>query len=776
MENDTLPPLNWRGALLLAALLAGIVCIAWWRLEAPRPLPADAPPNEFSAERAWNHINTFATQPHPFGSPENRKVHDYIVDTIRGMGIEPDLFHTLLPSDVRQPDYEVQWVENILVRLKGTEGKRAILLMAHYDSVPYGPGAADDGSGVATLLETLRALLHEPKLKNDLIFFFTDGEEGGLLGPKCLLRHPWYNDIALCLNFEARGHYGASMMFETSEENGWLVSEMLKVVPRPVANSFMFEVAGRMPTTTDYKILKREGMPGLNFAFIGGIKYYHTANDSPEKLSKATLQHHGSYALPLARHFGNADLADVTAPPLIYFNAFGPWIIAYPMHYARPIALLLTAAMILLFALGIAAKRLSLTGILAGLLALPGVALIVALLVGALMLLAWLRFQAYMIYNSDLFFFGFAALTLCVFTLVYGALRSRFAAQDLFAGALLWWAAQALLLAFTMPGGSFIAAWPLAGGLLALAALLLPAAFARPGLMLAALLIGALPALTIIAPMLHTLSLAVTIIPAPIWMVLLVMVLGLLAPLLLATLSPNRLWLPTLSSAAAAFLLALAFFWFRFTPDYPRMTHLCYGMNCNTGEAWWLSNETTLDDWLKWFFPDDNAIGSPGDFRPAWENLRVRRAPAPPADLPQPEVEILSDTLADNRRHLSLRIHSRRLAPVIQFGIAPGTPIYGAAVQGQPLGPAEAQNQSPEGREWLLQWRGRSPEGIRLDLILDAGSTLPLTVRETSFGVPGPLGPMVPPRPENRITQNNVIQFWYPFHSNQLMTRKTFDL
>jgi hypothetical protein len=381
-----------------------------------------------------------------------------------------------------------------------------------------------------------------------------------------------------------------------------------------------------------------------------------------------------------------------------------------------------------------------------------------------------------MIYNSDLFFFGFAALTLCVFTLVYGALRARVTAQDLFAGALVWWAAQAVFVAFILPGGSFIATWPLAGGLIGLGALLLPRRAMQPPLLFAVLLLGALPVLTIVAPMLHTLSLAVTIIPAPIWMVLVVMVLGLLTPLLLASLSPGRLWLPSLSSALAAVLLALAFFWFRFTPDYPRMTHLCYGMNCNTGEAWWLSNETRLDDWLRWFFPDDKAMGTPGDFRPAWENLRVRRAPAPAADLPQPEVAVLSDTIMDGRRHLALRVVSHRAAPIVHMSIAAGTPVYAASVQGQSLGATDGRNQAPEGRDWALQWRGRSPEGIRLDLVLDAGRSLPFTVRETSFGVPGFPGSQAPPRPDNRITQNNVIQFWYPFHSNQLMTMKSFEM
>ncbi len=45
---------------------------------------------------------------------------------------------------------------NVAARIKGSgkPGLKAVLLMAHYDSVPNAPGAADDGSGTATLLET----------------------------------------------------------------------------------------------------------------------------------------------------------------------------------------------------------------------------------------------------------------------------------------------------------------------------------------------------------------------------------------------------------------------------------------------------------------------------------------------------------------------------------------------------------------------------------------------------------------------------------------------
>jgi len=84
-----------------------------------------------------------------------------------------------------------------------------VLLVAHYDSVPTGPGANDDGVGVATLLETARALTASAPLQNDVIFLFTDSEETGLLGAQAFVtEHLWAKEVEVVLNFEGRGNGG----------------------------------------------------------------------------------------------------------------------------------------------------------------------------------------------------------------------------------------------------------------------------------------------------------------------------------------------------------------------------------------------------------------------------------------------------------------------------------------------------------------------------------------------------------------------------------------
>jgi Zn-dependent M28 family amino/carboxypeptidase len=96
-----------------------------------------------------------------------------------------------------------------------------VLLVAHYDGVGAGPAASDDGAGSAALLETMRALrARKQPLAHDIMVLFTDGEEAGLLGAAAFVReHPWAKDVAVILNFEARGTSGRSFMFEPARES-----------------------------------------------------------------------------------------------------------------------------------------------------------------------------------------------------------------------------------------------------------------------------------------------------------------------------------------------------------------------------------------------------------------------------------------------------------------------------------------------------------------------------------------------------------------------------
>jgi Zn-dependent M28 family amino/carboxypeptidase len=177
-------------------------------------------------------------------------------------------------------------LHNVLAELPGAlpgTQPSSILLSAHYDSVPAGPGAGDDGQGVATLIELGRALRAAPA-RNGAWLLFTDGEELGLLGARLFAaEHPLLAQLRVSLNLEARGNRGPSLMFQTGEHSGALVRSFAHTA-RPVASSLFAPVYRALPNDTDFSVFLRKGLEGLNLAFVGGVANYHTSHDTLDRL------------------------------------------------------------------------------------------------------------------------------------------------------------------------------------------------------------------------------------------------------------------------------------------------------------------------------------------------------------------------------------------------------------------------------------------------------------------------------------------------------------
>ena len=131
---------------------------------APKVAPADAPAGVFSAARAMPHLQVIAREPHPVGSPADAEVRDYLLRQLTALGFTPEIQKTQVLSGQFG---SIAQVQNILVRIPGTDSTRAVLITAHYDSVVSGPGTGDNGVSVAAMLETLGALRAGPALRND---------------------------------------------------------------------------------------------------------------------------------------------------------------------------------------------------------------------------------------------------------------------------------------------------------------------------------------------------------------------------------------------------------------------------------------------------------------------------------------------------------------------------------------------------------------------------------------------------------------------------------
>lgn len=769
-----------RFAPLVAVVCVGLcVALSVFVQRPPRPLPANAPADQFSAERALVHIREIAQRPHPLGSPDNARVHGYLADTIRALGYEPVLRPTQLPGRDQWPNQRVFHTENILVRVPGTAPTKAIVLMGHYDSTPYGPGAADDGSAVAAMLETLRALKHCPPLKNDLIFAFTDGEEGGLLGAKSFLLDPWYNDVGMAINFEARGHYGPSLMFETSQDNAFIAREFLKGAPCPVASSLMFDIAGRMPTTTDYEVLKKDGIPGIGFAFIGGLIYYHTRNDTPDTLSLASLQHHGSYALPLARHFGNLDLSslnriDLAHPAkdnLVYFNTVGFHAAHYPVSWVWPLTGVLCFLFIAVTALGFARKLLAPRGVVMGVLMLPAGMLAAAVCTGIIVFIGFLIHKEYVLYRSYEFLFGLLALTLAITVFIFSRFGRRASSQELAIGAIFWWVAWCLFMTAFFPGGSFLPLWPAFFALVALGLVFVLHGRASDTVKLIILLAGAAPGIVLFSPTILQFFYALTVVFTPGIMAVIVFLAGLLVPAVMVLNRPNRWWFSTVSLICVVPLLAVALYGRPFSSEYPKMNSLCYAINWDTNQAFWLTSDSRLDTWTRGFFSQGAARETLEQFLPNDMNPYLK-APAPMWSFDQPLVKVVTDQTQNGERTLHLNVVSLRKAAEIELFTKAPTVVLAASLNGMLLG-EDKQAKSPF---WRLHYRGFSGDGLNLVLTVPENNPVNLVVREKSYGLDSLPGLEIPARPRNMITEPNTIRWWRNFRSEAAYSVKTFTL
>ena len=336
-----------RALLRASALVALAGLLVHRAYTPPDAVPASASATEFSAQRARRHVKAIAERPHPIGSTGAGRVRGYLLDQLTALGIAPD------SQDVTAVGTRYQalgHVRNIVARLPGTApGGSAVLLMSHYDGVPAGPAASDAGSGVSVILETLRAVSAGPALTHDVIVLFTDGEESGLLGAAAFVReHPWAKDVAVTLNFEARGTSGRAAMFETGPGNLDLV-RLLHDAPDVSASSLTVTIYRLLPNDTDLSEVSLLGKPALNYAFVDGVDRYHTTQDDLAHQNPGSLQHEGAQALVLTRALANGPLPRPVTGDAIFTDVPLVGLIHYPETVARPLAL----AMVILLLIAI---------------------------------------------------------------------------------------------------------------------------------------------------------------------------------------------------------------------------------------------------------------------------------------------------------------------------------------------------------------------------------------------------------------------------------------
>jgi len=733
----------------------------------PNALPASASPDLFSADRALVYLNAFANKPHPLGSAQHNYVRDYLVSQLTGLGAAPEIQRTTGVT----PRYQVAGtIENIVGRIKGTSGANdAVALAAHYDSVAAGPGAGDDGAGVAAILETLRALRSGPPLRNDIVILLTDGEEAGLLGASAFVaQHPWARDVRTYINIEGRGNSGPSQMFETSSDNGRLIALFAEGTPYPSGNSLTYEIYKRMPNDTDLTVFKNFGAAGLNFAFIGNWAAYHTPLDTPQQLDRHSLQHHGENALSLARSLGNANLKQLQERDAVYFALPGNLFLHYSSRFIWPATI---AAGVLLIAVIFYARRAwqsSLGGILAGILGHLGT---VVLLLGAGLGYAlgarWLHRSVLPegpVAQNTYYALGLFAFLISLQALAYKLLRKKISAPALFLGGALLLCGLAYMTAKSLPGASYLFVWPLLTGLLAtLTVAFRPGRYSPSGLLVLCLL--SLPTLVFFPLLLKGFytALGLTTMGTPPMSLALALCLISLSPLWELLIENTGKLVPLVALLTGICLSTAGALSTRYDSTHPKPSMLAYVLDSDSAKALWTSSAARLDPWTIQYVSASPSRGKLPDFYPAWFPIDFLQHKASVLGLAPPKASLLEESVADGVRSLHLRITSPRGAQVIHVGIAK-TEVLGSSVNGHDLGGPFEARWHHEG-QWSLDYANLPADGI--DLLIRVQGTSPVTVVlvDHSSGLPSIPGTNLVARPADSMPTDS---------GDQTMVRRSF--
>jgi Peptidase family M28 len=739
----TRPRARSLAALVVVLLLAAL---GYWSVTAVMPPAAQgagAAADRFSATRAYAHAQAIAVRPHPVGSDAQHQARDYLMTSLRQLGLSPQLQDTTsvqgggLASSAGGPN--LAHVQNVVAAIPGRAPTGRVFLMAHYDSVQNGPGGNDDGAGVSTVLEVARALTTGPALRNDVVLVLTDGEEACLCGAEAFAdQNPLAKGGGIVLNAEARGRSGPAVMFETSPDNAELV-RAYGHAPEPAGTSFAVEIYRLLPNDTDFSAFKRPGFSGLNSAYIDGAAVYHAPADQPSTMSRRSLQQHGDNELYLARTFGDRDLATLTAGgDATYFPTPGGQL-TYPGGLVWPLAAAALLAVLLLAVLVRLTGRASAGRMVAAFL----LTLVPILLTPVLAQVFWIvlgrirpAYQAIEIdpYRPQWYRLAVVAITALVLFVWYALLRRRFGPAAMAVGAFGWLAVFGVVLAAVAPGGSYLTAIPALagaiGGMLAVAfrggwlsvlCVLLAAAVA---------VIVLLPTLVMFFPAMGMALAAAGGFVAVLLGLALVPVIDLLHPEaggqrgLDAGRARRGATLPALIALAAVVVFAVVGLRMdRFDAAHPIPTQLMYALDTDNGTAQWLSPETRPQAWTRQY-----VSGAPHTVTgalPAFGAEKLTTGTAPTATLAPSLITLNRITPnADGTRTLHLTVIPQRRVRLLAVHVAEDVPVTAAVAGGRsvPIG-------TPIGDGWGFGFVFHAPPPAGLDVTLTVRTAAPVRIR-----------------------------------------------
>ncbi|TDE06048.1 M28 family peptidase [Flavobacterium sandaracinum] len=619
---------------------------------------------EFSTKRALDQVEAISKKPHFVGSQNHEVVANYLIRELNKLGLETSIQEGYTLSDWGN----LVKSKNILARIKGSNNSKALLLLSHYDSAPhsYSRGASDAGSGVATILESVRVFLYnKTPHKNDIIILFSDAEELGLNGAALFVtQHQWAKEVGLVLNFEARGSSGPSyMLMETNKGNAGLVKEFAAAKTTfPVSNSLMYSIYKMLPNDTDLTVFREQGnIQGYNFAFIDDHFNYHTAQDDIHHLNKNTLAHQGSYLIPLLNYFSNTDLNTTkSSEDYVYFTI--PYtFINYPFSWVLPMVVIALVLFIFLLFLGRAKRILSFREIVKGFIPLLGSLFgsgLITFFGWKCLLIIYPQYNDLLngfTYNGHAYIAAFVLLSLAISMVFYHLFSARKVTINHYVAPLFLWIIINGVLAFVLPGAGFLII-PVYFGLCVFGLFIVTQKSNK-----SVNLLFSIPALLIIAPFIQMFPIGLGLKVLFGSAILTVLTFGLLLPVF-GAFAKKGIW------SILLLLLSIGFFAKAHSESgyefgKAKSNSLLYVYNADTDQASWATYDINLDSWTKGYLGENPKKATNLNETPLFSKYNsgfTYTANAPKKDLRKPSIEFLEDRIVGNQRYVKIKISPNR--------------------------------------------------------------------------------------------------------------------
>ena len=622
---------------------------------------------EFSINNALAHLKEISKTTHYTGSEDHIKVQNYIVNELKKLGLQPEI--------QQQVSINNKWRAatnnaNIIATIKGNETGKSLVLLSHYDSNPHSSlGASDAGSGVVTILESVRAFLAKNKApKNDIHIVITDAEELGLLGAKAFVdKHPLAKNVGLVLNFEARGSGGPSyMLMETNGKNSKLLTEFIKANPTyPAANSLMYSIYKMLPNDTDLTVFRENGnINGFNFAFIGDHFDYHTAQDSYERLDRETLLHQADYLMTTLNYFANSDLSNLeSTKDHIYTNFPFTKLLHYPFSWVLPMLIIAVLMLLGILFFGIALNKITIKGLLKGFTPFT-ISLVVCVGVSIFLWKGILLIHPHyndilhgFTYNGYEYIAAFALLNIWLLFKIYRPFFKKYSGADLVVAPLIFWLIINVLIFIYLKGAAYFII-PVYFALLTLGIFIFIDTKRTTKIAVSTIL--AIPILYIFAPQIKMFPVGLGLKNLFISGLFLVLIFGLMAPIFASY--KSRKTLVKIIGFATLFFFGFATYNSGFNEENKKPNSAVFINDVDSNQSYWATYDSKTDTYTKQFFGDNPTKGnftgttSKSKYNTSYKfhKKTTNRAINPP------EISTLHDTIIGNFRNISLHIKPQR--------------------------------------------------------------------------------------------------------------------